>query len=161
MLQDRNRGMPLYLLIAAYKAAERKCIMDNEELVKQDEQAPEEDAVVEEAVEKAEESVSEPEPVQAEAPQPAPEPVEAPQPAQPQYTEPAPVQQPKGSSFGWAVLGFFIPIVGLILFLVWGKTRPEDAKAAGKGALISVIISVVAYALMMCAAGAAMMQSGM
>ncbi|MBR2547398.1 MAG: hypothetical protein IKF07_04325 [Eubacterium sp.] len=135
--------------------------MDNEELVKQDEQAPEEDAVVEEAVEKAEESVSEPEPVQAEAPQPAPEPVEAPQPAQPQYTEPAPVQQPKGSSFGWAVLGFFIPIVGLILFLVWGKTRPEDAKAAGKGALISVIISVVAYALMMCAAGAAMMQSGM
>ena len=154
--------MPLYLLIAAYKAAERKCIMDNEELVKQSEQAPEENAVVEEtAGQEVEEPVSESVQEPVEAPQPAPEPVEAPQPAQPQYTEPAPVQQPKGSSFGWAVLGFFIPIVGLILFLVWGKTRPEDAKAAGKGALISVIISVVAYALMMCAAGAAMMQSGM
>ena len=25
----------------------------------------------------------------------------------------------EGSKFGWGVLGFFFPLVGLILFLVW------------------------------------------
>ena len=49
--------------------------------------------------------------------------------------------------FGWGVLGFCIPIVGLILFLVWRDTKPRTGKAAGKGALISVIISVVFYVL--------------
>ncbi len=45
--------------------------------------------------------------------------------------------------FGWGILGFLFPIVGLILFLVWKNTKPNTGKAAGKGALISVIISVV------------------
>lgn len=27
------------------------------------------------------------------------------------------------SNFGWSVLGFFIPIVGLILYLVWKETN--------------------------------------
>ena len=45
-------------------------------------------------------------------------------------------------SAGFAVLGFFIPIVGLILFLVWHDTYPLRAKSAGKGALISVIIGI-------------------
>ena len=45
-------------------------------------------------------------------------------------------------SAGWAVLGFFVPLVGLILYLVWRDTEPKNAKMAGKGALISVIISV-------------------
>ena len=141
------------------ETAERKFVMDNDELVKQEEQAAEE-AVAEE-VEKVEEPVSEPAPEAEAAPEPAPEPVAEPEPA-PQYTEPAPAPaQKSGSSFGWAVLGFFIPLAGLILFLVWGQTRPEDAKAAGKGALISVIISAIGYALMMGAAGAAMMGAGM
>lgn len=52
-------------------------------------------------------------------------------------------------SFGWAVLGFFIPLVGLILYLVWKSERPKDAKQAGKGALISVIVSVVLWILLM------------
>lgn len=47
------------------------------------------------------------------------------------------------SSFGYALLGFFIPIVGLILFLIWKDEYPLRAKSAGKGALISVIVSVV------------------
>lgn len=47
------------------------------------------------------------------------------------------------SAVGWGFLGFFVPIAGLILFLVWRDDRPEDSKAAGIGALISVIISVV------------------
>ena len=157
------------LFATGAETAERKFVMDNDELVKQEEQAAEE-AVAEE-VEKVEEPVSEPAPEAEAAPEPAPEPVAEPEPAPepvaepepaPQYTEPAPAPaQKSGSSFGWAVLGFFIPLAGLILCLVWGQTRPEDAKAAGKGALISVIISAIGYALMMCAAGAAMMGAGM
>ena len=49
------------------------------------------------------------------------------------------------SSLGWAFLGFCIPIVGLILYLVWKDDTPLKAKSAGKGALISVIISVIVY----------------
>lgn len=40
------------------------------------------------------------------------------------------------SSIGWGVLGFFVPLAGLILYLVWKNDRPYDAKAAGIGALI-------------------------
>lgn len=36
----------------------------------------------------------------------------------------------------WGILGFFAPIVGLILFLVWKDEKPKDAKASGIGALI-------------------------
>lgn len=50
--------------------------------------------------------------------------------------------------FGWGLLGCCFPIVGLILFLVWKDTKPKTSKAAGMGALISVIISVVWYILM-------------
>jgi hypothetical protein len=56
-----------------------------------------------------------------------------------------PVQQETGGTFGWAVLGFLIPVVGLILYLVWKDNKPRAAKSAGKGALVSVIISVVLY----------------
>lgn len=40
---------------------------------------------------------------------------------------------------GYAVLGFFIPLVGLILYLIWEKDYPQRAKSAGKGALIFVL----------------------
>lgn len=50
--------------------------------------------------------------------------------------------------FGWGLLGCCIPIVGLILFLVWKDTKPRTAKAAGVGALISVILGVVSYVLL-------------
>ena len=49
----------------------------------------------------------------------------------------------EGSTGGWAVLGFFFPLVGLILYLAWSDTKPKSAKAAGKGALIGVIIAVI------------------
>lgn len=49
--------------------------------------------------------------------------------------------------FLWGLLGFCIPIVGLILFLVWKDSKPKSAKAAGIGALVSVVISVVFYIL--------------
>lgn len=47
---------------------------------------------------------------------------------------------PDKGGFGWGLLGFCIPIVGLILFIVWKDLKPLTAKAAGIGALISVII---------------------
>lgn len=46
---------------------------------------------------------------------------------------------------GWGILGFFIPIVGLILFLVWKDTKPKTSKAAGIGALVSVIFWPALY----------------
>ena len=46
-------------------------------------------------------------------------------------------------SFGFAVLGFFIPIVGLILFLIYEEKKPKRAKSAGKGALIGFITEIV------------------
>lgn len=75
----------------------------------------------------------------------------------------APVEVPTNSSsssvvdnggFGWGLLGFCVPIVGLILFLVWKDEKPMTAKAAGMGALVSVIISVVLYIIMFATMGA-------
>lgn len=47
------------------------------------------------------------------------------------------------SSIGWAILGFCVPIVGLILYLIWKDDTPLKAKSVGTGALASVIVSVV------------------
>ena len=67
---------------------------------------------------------------------------------QQQYQQPmyaAPAQQPVDSgSIGWGVLGFFIPLVGLILFLVWKDTKPNSAKVAGIGAIIGVVVGILA-----------------
>ena len=46
-------------------------------------------------------------------------------------------------SIGWGVLGFFIPLVGLILWLLWKPTQPKNAKMAGMGALIGFIVNIV------------------
>ena len=59
-----------------------------------------------------------------------------------QSTAPAVVDK---GGFGWGLLGWCVPIVGLILFLVWKDTKPKTAKAAGIGALVSVILGVVIY----------------
>lgn len=80
-------------------------------------------------------------------------------PQQPTYQQPAYAQQPAyqqpayspgysqqsndSGSFGWAVLGFFIPLVGLILWLVWKDTKQKSAKMAGIGALVGVGISLL------------------
>lgn len=46
-------------------------------------------------------------------------------------------------TFGWGVLGFFIPLAGLILFIIWRKERPKASKSAGIGALIRVILNIM------------------
>ena len=92
-------------------------------------------------------------------------------PQQPAYTQQPAYQQPAYSpgysqqsndsgSFGWAVLGFFIPLVGLILWLVWKDTKPKSAKMAGIGALVGVGISLLWWLVGMSMLGS-MMQYGM
>ena len=44
-----------------------------------------------------------------------------------------PIQE--GSTVGWGLLGFLVPLAGLVLWLVWNKERPKAAKSAGIGAL--------------------------
>lgn len=46
-------------------------------------------------------------------------------------------------NIGWGILGFFFPIVGLILFLVWKNNRKENAKVAAIGAIIGAALSLV------------------
>lgn len=53
--------------------------------------------------------------------------------------------------FLWGLLGCCIPIAGLVLFLVWKDTKPKTAKSAGIGALVSVILYVLFYALVVVA----------
>ena len=66
-----------------------------------------------------------------------------------------PVTNDSGS-IGWGLLGFCVPIVGLVLFLVWRNEKPRAAKVAGVGALIAVIISVIWYVLVLVAGVGAM-----
>ena len=44
---------------------------------------------------------------------------------------------------GFAVLGFFIPLAGLIVWLINKDTKPLMAKSAGKGALAGFVTSIV------------------
>jgi hypothetical protein len=63
---------------------------------------------------------------------------------QPQYQQQYP-QAPVADvpNFGFKLLGFCIPLVGLILYLVWKDQKPITAKAVGKAALIGFIVGIV------------------
>lgn len=45
-------------------------------------------------------------------------------------------------SFGWGVLGFFFPLVGLILYGIWYKDLPKRARSVGIGALIDLCLGI-------------------
>ena len=72
---------------------------------------------------------------------------------QPTYDVPAqqPNEQPyqqapaveDSGNIGWAILGFIIPIVGIVLYFVWRTTKPKCAKMAGIGALVSVVLALL------------------
>jgi uncharacterized membrane protein YvbJ len=53
------------------------------------------------------------------------------------------VNSDDASSVGYTVLGFFLPFVGVILFLVWHKSSPQKAISCGKGVAIAYIVSTV------------------
>ena len=58
------------------------------------------------------------------------------------YAQPVP-PQPDGGKTIFAVIGFFFPVVGFILWLLLKGDREGDAKKAGKGALCSLIVRAV------------------
>lgn len=56
--------------------------------------------------------------------------------------------------FGWGLLGFLVPVAGLVLFLVWRDEKPRTAKAAGIGALVSALLPVALVVLYLIGASA-------
>ncbi len=54
-------------------------------------------------------------------------------------------------SIGYFFLGFFIPIVGIILYFVWKQFKPKSAKKAGLGALSIVLLYVLLLILSLAA----------
>ena len=64
--------------------------------------------------------------------------------SQAQSQKPVIAPDPNDSgSIGWAFLGFFVPIAGLILYILWARTRPKSGLMAGLGALVNVIATIV------------------
>lgn len=53
----------------------------------------------------------------------------------------------EGSTVGWGILGFFIPIAGFILWLIWKDEHPARAKSEGIGCLVSICLGVVGVIL--------------
>lgn len=53
------------------------------------------------------------------------------------------VENRKDSYTEFSLLGFFIPLAGLILYIVYKDTAPQKASSAGKGALAGFIMSIV------------------
>lgn len=56
-------------------------------------------------------------------------------------------------SVGLAILGFLIPVVGAITWLVMRAEKPLQAKSAGQGALIGFGLQVVMTVLLLSVAG--------
>ena len=54
-----------------------------------------------------------------------------------------PIASSDAPSTGMAVLGFFFPLIGLIIYLINKDNKPMMAKSAGKGALIGFVVSIV------------------
>lgn len=53
--------------------------------------------------------------------------------------------------FLWGLLGFCVPLVGIILYFVWKDEKYNTAKALLTGALISIGISIFANIVVACA----------
>lgn len=51
--------------------------------------------------------------------------------------------------FGYGAMGFFFPLVGLILFLVWRQTKPVQSKAVGIGALIKLGVGLILFIIVL------------
>lgn len=60
------------------------------------------------------------------------------------------------AAFPWGLIGFIIPLLGLVLFLVWKEERPIASKAAGTGALVNVVVLTLIVMFLATAAGSMM-----
>lgn len=54
----------------------------------------------------------------------------------------APVKEDK-VSVGFCILSYFVPIVGIILWIVWHKETPKKARACGITAIIAWVINFI------------------
>ena len=74
-------------------------------------------------------------------------------------------KEPDSDNIGWGFLGFFVPIVGFILWLIWKDEAPKKSKNLGIGALVALCIAVlggIGYGLFVAITfGLAMSQTGM
>jgi predicted nucleic acid-binding Zn ribbon protein len=57
----------------------------------------------------------------------------------------------KSETLVWGVLGFLVPIAGLVLYLAWKENKPKSAKSAGIGGLVGFLIGLIYIAAMMIA----------
>lgn len=46
-------------------------------------------------------------------------------------------------SFGWAILGFIIPLVGFILYFCWRANKPKCAEKALWGGVVGFCINLI------------------
>lgn len=53
------------------------------------------------------------------------------------------------NAVGWGILGFFFPLVGLILCIVWNSSKPDASRASGRGALIGFILPIVFWLILL------------
>ena len=60
-----------------------------------------------------------------------------------QQTNTVPAPQSEASCWPFAILSFFFPIIGLILYLVWHDSIPKRATYCGVGALIGICLPVL------------------
>ena len=66
-------------------------------------------------------------------------------PQQPYSGAPQPGALPDSGSIGWGVLGFFFPLVGIILYFVWRSIKPKCAKVSIMGAIIGIVLNMISY----------------
>ena len=48
-------------------------------------------------------------------------------------------------NFGFALLGFFVPFVGIILYFIWKNEFPLKARSCIRGALVTISISIFLF----------------
>ena len=47
------------------------------------------------------------------------------------------------SNVGWALLGFFVPVAGIVLYFVWKNQKPKTAKKCITGFFVNLGISII------------------
>lgn len=58
-------------------------------------------------------------------------------------------------NFGYALLAFFIPIVGIILFAIWNHEYPLRARSCLKGFITGIVVWVITVCCLFAAIGTA------
>lgn len=49
----------------------------------------------------------------------------------------------EGTAIGWGILGFILPIVGIILMFAWLHYKPRASAASGVGAFLGIIVALI------------------